>query len=342
MESQKLEQSEANLRAIFENASEGFILVDRSGIVQTFNGNAKRYVLLNTGQELSAGQHLSCFIEGQITYVNDIIAKVLAGEIIEFDRFYNSAGNPPLWIHYCKTPVWENGVIVGVCIVTRNITKQKSLELEILDQKVQEQRKISRAIIKAEESERNYIAKELHDNVNQILAATKMYLTRAGKNNTELEGLITYPLQLLDSSMDEIRILAGKHVTPLKDLNLKPLVESLLTDLSKNKGIQTAFVYELPHSINDDLSLNIYRIIQEQVNNIGKHAQAKNVNISVQGEDAFIRIVIADDGRGFDVDQNRKGIGISNMINRVESFNGAVMIESCEGCGCKIQITIPN
>jgi PAS domain S-box-containing protein len=339
---QKLEQSEANLRARFDNASEGFILTDRSGIIKIFSGNAAKYVFFHTGKILVVEQHLSNFIDAEKNgSVNEMIARILNGETIQFDRMHSKDGKDPIWLHFCKTPVRKEGNVVGICITIGDITERKRLEQEILHQKVQEQKKISRAIINAEEKERNYIARELHDNINQILAGTKMYLTMAGKNNKEVETLVSYPVKLIDNCMDEIRILARNHVTPLKDMDIKDQIRSLLDHLVTDGGIQMDFVYTVTHNLSDELNLNIYRIIQEQVSNIGKHAGAQRVSISVQEDGAFIRIIITDDGRGFDMTQKRTGIGLSNMINRIESFNGEIQLESYPGKGCTIQIKIP-
>ena len=93
--------------------------------------------------------------------------------------------------------------------------------------------------------------------------------------------------------------------------------------------------------ISDDLKLNIYRIIQEQENNIMKYAEAKNVHISLEAKGNNIIIKVEDDGNGFDVNSKRNGIGISNIINRAETFNGTAKIESSPGNGCKIHVSIP-
>jgi len=137
-------------------------------------------------------------------------------------------------------------------------------------------------------------------------------------------------------------LLSSKLVTPVKDIDLKELIERLFDDLGKNTSIKKTFIYNLPNSLlNDELKLNIYRLIQEQLNNIVKHAGAKQINVSVQQDNGIIDIVVADDGKGFDVNKKRTGIGISNMMNRVESFNGEVAIESSPGNGCKISFKIP-
>ena len=93
--------------------------------------------------------------------------------------------------------------------------------------------------------------------------------------------------------------------------------------------------------LSDELQLNIYRIIQELVNNIYKYSGAKKVSITVKAKDRAIAITVTDDGRGFDPEKKRKGVGISNMMNRIASFNGEVEIKSSEGNGCRTSINIP-
>ena len=96
------------------------------------------------------------------------------------------------------------------------------------------------------------------------------------------------------------------------------------------------FNYNITNEIIDDeLKLNIYRIVQEQINNIVKHAAAINANISIEAVENVIRVLVTDDGKGFDINNKREGIGITNMLNRVESFNGKIDIESSPGNGCK-------
>ena len=217
-----------------------------------------------------------------------------------------------------------------------------SMEQEILNQKVQEQKKLSRAIINTQEKERDHIGRELHDNVNQILAGARLYLSMAGKQNETTKELVKYPMELLDSSIDEIRLLTHKHATPKRDVDLKELVQTLLDHLDKTTNIKTNFVYKVAGKIiGDDLKINIYRILQEQINNITKHAAPKNAGISILADNDIIKIMIKDDGKGFDVNQKREGIGFSNMSNRIDSFNGEMVIKSTPGKGCDIQIKIP-
>ena len=103
------------------------------------------------------------------------------------------------------------------------------------------------------------------------------------------------------------------------------------------------FNYNITNEIIDDeLKLNIYRIVQEQINNIVKHAAPIECEYFYRSSwKCHQGLVVTDDGKGFDINKKREGIGITNMLNRVESFNGKIDIESSPGNGCKIQIEIP-
>ena len=132
-------------------------------------------------------------------------------------------------------------------------------------------------MIIAQEKERNHLGEELHDNINQILAGTKSIpLVWWEMIIPEFKELIKYPVELIDSSIEEIRSLCHRLTTSLKNIDLDQMVRDLLDNFSKNTAIKTGLNYSLPSLLlNDDLKLNIYRIIQEQINNIVKYAKAK-------------------------------------------------------------------
>jgi PAS domain S-box-containing protein len=339
---QKLIRSEANLRAIFENTSEGFVLVDKEGIIKTFNAKAIEYSFFSKENNFQVGHSLFRFIEeSREPFFREFFSKVMNGESIHYERSYEDDNGKISWLEFSITPVWDEAVISGACVAGRDITQNKLMEEEMLAQKIQEQRRISRAIIKAQERERNHMGQELHDNVNQILAGTKLYLNMIAKDEASKE-LIKYPMELIDSAIQEIRSLSSKKVTPIKNINLTELLQKLLADLETRSSVKTSFECNITEHVHDDeLKLNIYRIIQEQLNNIMKHASAKTVTVSALAKNRLVHIVITDDGKGFDTTKKRRGIGISNMINRVESFNGTVVIDSSPGKGCISEFKIP-
>lgn len=243
----------------------------------------------------------------------------------------------------------DNGDMAGIISVCYDLTEQKftekkirEMEMQMALQKVEEQRKISRAIINAQEEEKNYIGLELHDNINQVLAGAKMFLGLAGERNKELKNLLNYPMELLDHSIAEIRRLTHKQVTPLKNINLKDQLDKLLESLNISPALDIHFAYSVPgNQLADELKLNIYRIVQEQLSNILKHANAKTITIKVVKRIRWVTVSIQDDGKGFNLVQQRKGIGISNMINRTQSYNGSFHIASKPNEGCRVTVRMP-
>lgn len=229
---------------------------------------------------------------------------------------------------------------------TRNRVRaeKKLLEQEIMHQKVQEQKKTTRAVLNAQESERNKIGQELHDNVNQILVGAKLYLGLINNENPASPDFAKQSLSLIDNAIDEIRSLSRKEVTPPKKIGLKAIIQSLVDSTNERNQVKIDFCYATGNlHMRADLKLNIYRIIQEAISNILKHAEAKRVTLIVEAIPQGLRIIIEDDGKGFDpCDTGYKGIGITNMTNRVESYNGNLSIKSNPGKGCKIEITIPQ
>lgn len=218
----------------------------------------------------------------------------------------------------------------------------KLLEQKILKQTIQEQKKIARAIIKAQEKERNHLGQELHDDINQKLAAVKMHLFVAGRKNEAIKQLLNYPVELIETTVEDIRLLCQRMTIPAKNIDLEELVLELLAYMKQHTSVKTNFTYAVPASqLSDDLKLNIYRIAQEQVNNIMKYAGAGEVKISITNQLGSIVMLTEDNGAGFVTGKKGKGIGITNMLNRVESFNGTMQITSAPGKGCKIEITIP-
>ncbi len=322
-------------------------ITDQKGMITYANENfcriskySKEELLGQDHRIINSGFHPAPYIRGLWTTIAQ--GRIWRGE------FRNRAKDGSFyWVDSTIVPFLDENkkpyqyLSIRIDITERKETLRK-MEQEIINQKIQEQKKITRAIISAEEKERNRIGQELHDNVNQILASTKMYLDMAARGNEAMKELIKYPMELIDSSINAIRMLSHSQVTPLKNVDLEELVQFQLERLKEHTGIMPDFVYRVTEGcLSDDLKLNIYRIVQEQINNIIKYAEAKKISISIQADEKLMRIETKDDGKGFDVNKKRNGIGITNMMNRVESFNGEMGISSSPGKGCSIHINIP-
>jgi signal transduction histidine kinase len=338
-----------NLAALINNTDDMMWSIDVDLRLITFNQAFNKAIMLTTGKTPQKGENIpSSFVnENRLNAFKILYEKALKGDSFTIlDRLDYPAD---LWSEVSFYPLLNGDTIIGTACFSRDVTQRtknervlRAMESEISNQKIQEQKKITRAILNAQEKERNHIGQELHDNISQILASSKLYLSSACEGNESLKELVKYPSELIDSSIQEIRSLSSRHVTPLKDVDLRDLVQSLLDRLRENTSINTIFTYDIAdRELTDDLKLNIYRIIQEQINNIVKYASAGNVNIAIEAKPAGLHIELKDDGAGFDLIRKRSGIGLSNMMNRIESFNGQMILESSVGTGCSIRIDIP-
>ncbi|MFD2520375.1 PAS domain S-box protein [Emticicia soli] len=133
---EQIRQSESNLKAIFENTSEAFVLLDTNGFIKAFNNNARLFGFLNTDNEMIEGRHiLELITDDRKVIVQSFFDKVLKGEIIQYDRPYIQ-GDSTLWINYTIRPVIENRQIKGICTTGRDITARKVAEEEIAKREI--------------------------------------------------------------------------------------------------------------------------------------------------------------------------------------------------------------
>jgi PAS domain S-box-containing protein len=243
--------------------------------------------------------------------------------------------------------------VIGTCqdITERKLAEQKltasekekhRLKDHISKQKLLKQKEITRATIKAQEKERLELGRELHDNVNQILSTSKLFIENSVHNPDKQEEMLTRGKNLINSCIEELRKLSRFLAPPsLGDLTLGESIQEVAEEYNQIDGKRTidyAIINLNEDSLSDDLKISIYRIIQEQLNNIRKHAQASRVHILLEHGENNIYLFIEDNGRGFDVHSKRKGLGITNIINRAETFNGDVELVSSPGRGCSMRI----
>ncbi len=216
---------------------------------------------------------------------------------------------------------------------------------------------LSSALIKAQESERKRISMELHDELGQSLAAVKLQIkvlqnklhdsseismVEINRNLEQLRGV-------LDEIIENVRRLS-KNLSPviIDDLGLDAAIENLVLNFSKIYGIRCSFQpCPLGHLFGHDAQRLIYRLIQETLNNVGRHSNARNMDIEfLLGEEQLV-IRLQDDGEGFDLEEieqqcaSERGIGLTAMTERANMLGGEVRIKSARGQGTLVVFTIP-
>jgi signal transduction histidine kinase len=194
--------------------------------------------------------------------------------------------------------------------------------------------------------ERNRIAREIHDGLGHTLTAQTIQINNAlifwqTKNEQALMA-IKQAKQLGAEALLEVRkSVSMLRSTPLDGRSLKSLLDKLFRDFKDNTGIEISTNIYLPQSLPSEINTNLYRIIQESLTNIHKHAQATTVNIDLLQQEGFVRLMIEDNGKGFDPTQNTTGFGLQGMKERIASLYGQLMIDSQIGESCRIFVSFP-
>jgi PAS domain S-box-containing protein len=231
-------------------------------------------------------------------------------------------------------------------ILANDITERRKAETELARQRIMQQKLITETSVQAQEREREEIGKELHDNINQILTATKLYLEFAQIAEAELiPGLLEKSYKNIQQAIDEIRHLSHRLVAPsLGDITLVQAISQLISNMpmasSLKLSLDTADYIEA--DTDTSICLMFYRIVQEQVNNIIKHAGANAATIRLRSSPTHVVLTISDDGIGFDPHTTTAGIGLRNITNRAAVYNGTTRIVSEPGKGCMLEVAIPS
>lgn len=228
----------------------------------------------------------------------------------------------------------------------QDITEKREMEKKLLKQQLNKQKLVAQAVVDAQEKERSIIGKELHDNVNQILSTAKLYLEVAKSDDKERDNLIDMSTKSISDAINEIRAISRSLVpASIGDLGLVDSIQDLVDSIRLTRKLNVEFYHHdlIDSFLSEPLKLMLFRIAQEQVNNVIKHSQAKNMIIELSADSESVNISISDDGKGFDqemVKQN-KGLGLFNISSRAELFNGKVDIITAPNRGCTLNIHVP-
>jgi PAS domain S-box-containing protein len=248
--------------------------------------------------------------------------------------------------------------IVTSCVILRNhfrkayrqigymqdITKQKALQEKLEQEITLRELQIAEAAEEAKKSERSDIGKELHDNVNQLLGASRLYLDMAKGDSKNSEMYLSRSSEYTLRAIEEIGKLAtGLTADTIKTLGLYKAVNRMARDTMAVNPVKISCTFERfkEADANDIFKLDVFRIVQEQLNNIIKHAKATKVDISLLQNKKSLLLCISDDGIGFDTRKTQKGIGMVTIKSRAIAYNGTAAFVSQPGQGCVLTVTFP-
>ncbi|MBI2772054.1 MAG: CHASE3 domain-containing protein [Burkholderiales bacterium] len=197
------------------------------------------------------------------------------------------------------------------------------------------------------EEERGHLARELHDELGALLTAAKLDVarlkSRLGSPAPEVGQRLVHLTETLNSGIAlKRRIIEDLRPSSLSNLGLTASLEILAREFSERSGMEIATSLDTVE-LDESRQLTVYRLIQESLTNVGKYAQAQQVDISVRNYEAHVEVDVKDDGAGFDVSQVRPSThGLAGMRHRVEAAGGRLNVTSAPGAGTRISAVLPK
>ena len=262
--------------------------------------------------------------------INDRIIGVL---IIGFDRTYPWL---PTELELFRAVADRSALAIDRARMTDALREREARIVEL-----------SGHLLKAQEEERKRISRELHDETGQALMVIRLYLemldgvvkTRIGK------AKIGELLAVVDRTIEGIRRIIGR-LSPLvlQELGLVSAIRKEAKDLARNAGVKTQVeISDGFGRLDPVIETAVYRVVQESLHNVAKHAHAQNVEIQMDVEGDTLQLTIADDGMGIHAVSNplRPSFGMAGMQERIATLGGQMKVDSADGEGTKISVTVP-
>ena len=269
-----------------------------------------------------------------------------SGKIWEDEYRFKKADATYAYVHDRGHIIYDADMRASRMIgATQDITEKVLLANKLTQERLVGQKDITNAVLVAQENERSDIGKELHDDVNQILSAARLYINsiKTGKKKTDL--LLAKSSSLIMNAIEEIRKISKNLATSdINTLGLFSCVKNLLNDLSKINPLKIKFNKNtiIEKDLDKKLQLTIFRMVQEHMTNILKHAQATLATINLSRHENNLILLISDNGRGCDTSKKISGVGIKNITSRAESYHGNIEIESEPGKGFRLKVILPD
>jgi len=239
--------------------------------------------------------------------------------------------------------VYENGLPVKMIGSLRDVSELKSLRTELHQEKIKRQQELSETVINVQELERTRIAYELHDNINQVMSTAKLFVDMLTPTGKRQEKLKQQGIDYLVMAIEDIRRLSKDLVVPqLKEKGLVESISTLIDDINISGKLQIKFTHDLESDlVSVARKVTLFRILQEQLKNIIKSSGADKAEVYLHCKANAVKMIIKDNGVGFDSGHTERGIGLSNIYERTRFYNGTVKIDTAPGKGCTMEIDIP-
>ncbi|MBV9083410.1 MAG: hypothetical protein JOZ62_12080 [Acidobacteriaceae bacterium] len=227
------------------------------------------------------------------------------------------------------------------------LASEVEVKTQALGRSQDELRALTVSLFTSQEEERRRIARELHDDVSQRLAALEIESDEAEGSIPEQAAAAKQAMQRIRARImklsEDVRLMSHRlHPSIIEDLGLKAALQALTEEFGRRENMIATF---LSRDVPDDLPLQVstalYRITQEALRNVSKHAGQTHARVSLKGTPEGIELQVADFGHGFDIDGGRPGLGLLSMEERARHIGGRLHVQSRRGDGTRVSVSIP-
>jgi PAS domain S-box-containing protein len=349
LQNEELQRAQAELKAardrysdLYDFAPVGYLTLTPEVVILEANLVAAQ--LLGRERAHLIGALLSRILEKEThdTFTRHLSEVKAADDVCKCDVAIRQANGSPLWLQLESIAVRnERGIVTQYRTILSNITARKEAE--------QLQRQLARQLLAVQEHERRHLARELHDEVMQTLTALQMNLDLLAHDKLTLPESLKFSMALVDDLVDQIRTLSLElRPTILDELGLAAALEWYCRQQIPRLGLQAHYTHAsaLPRP-SPAVETACFRVVQEAVTNVARHAHTDTVWIDLQSENDNLHLVIRDQGMGFDVRASRLcaaqnvGVGLQGMDERVRLIDGRLDIRSAPGHGTEIHMWAP-
>lgn len=320
---------------IFNSVSDMIFIVDQKGIIETLNKSAASQLGFSIKQlkghsinELQPS-HRKTFFQALLTQVKK------GRKPIHYETEFQSASGVNIPVQITASYLEDEG------------KKKKNVLINAKDvsEKAKTENLIFRAIFDAQEKERQRLARDLHDSLGQQLSAIKFFINASDGTNPNLDQqeLMLRSRQALDDVINDMRnICFNLMPQTLAEFGLKKAIQEICRKVQMNNAVKCKLSFDEPFpSLSREAEIDLYRVIQEFIGNALKHGHATQINISFAANKTNCKIILKDNGKGFDPENIRKGMGLQNVRSRVKSHGGDAQIHSEKGKGTRYVLTLP-
>jgi len=343
---QRLAMSERNYRQLFENANDAIWVHDLQGNITTANEAAGKLAGYSV-EEMKKMNVRKLLPDESLNLAGQIKHKLLEKEPVEqpYEQHLLRKDGTEATLKLTTSLVTENGKPTGFQHIARDVTEERRMQDGL--------RYYLSQITKVQEEERKRIARELHDDTSQVLYALSRQADNFARNNAQLApntaAFLKELRQKLNNTLEGIRRFTQELRPPmLDDLGLLAALRWQVNDLEKQPGIEADLtVSGIERRFSAEVELIIFRIVQEALRNVAKHAQASRVEVTIEFDEGKTKVSICDNGKGFDLggslaDLPRAGkLGLAGMEERVRLLYGGMRIESEPSKGTSVMIEVP-